>query len=296
MEELESMVGVQLTVEELVGRNFYHYTNGVRDSRQPFRLTLPDLELSECDDEDDDTFEDNDDDESSDDEEDSDQEDSQSEDEDDHLAELLPERCWVKRFTSLEELGADTYLLYVLQLDDSTTVLQELAFLDEPATRSFFINLPIRVDREYSSVDMEFAPLEDLLVNERQALLAHRYLKDEFSFAKQRLPQAMLSRGGNGGRNTEYTDAIQSAHRLAYNHISIDTTPEGVVEYLSYSSYASSGDGYADMFSRPQLLGDKQEEAVDILLYILDQYTEEEYTEVIAHALRMEGSEAPADS
>lgn len=296
MEELESMVGVQLTVEELVGRNFYHYTNGVRDSRQPFRLTLPDLELSENDDEDDDTFDDNADDESSDDEEDSAQVDSQSEDEDDQLAELLPERCWAKRFTSLEELGADTYLLYVLQLDDSMTVLQELAFLDEPATRSFFINFPICVDRAYSSVDMEFTPVEDLLMNERQALLAQRFLKDGFSFTEQRLPQAVLDRGGNGGKNTEYTDAIQSAHRLAYNHISIDTTPEGVVESFSYSSYASSGDGYADMFSRPQLLGDKYEEVVDMLLYILDQYTEGEYAQILAHAACTDGNETTMDN
>ncbi len=295
MEELESMVGVQLKLEELVGRNFYHYTNGIRDPRQPIRLTLPDVELDECDDEDDDTYDNNSDDESSDDEEDNGEEKSESENEYDQLAELMPERCWVKRFTSLEELGPDAYLMYVLQLDDRMTVVQELVLMDEPASRSFFINLPIHVAREYSGTDMDLPPAEDLLVQERRAMLAHRYLKDEFSFAKQRLPQAMLDRGGNGGRNTEYTDAIQSAHRLAYNHISIDTTPEGVVEYLSYSSYASSGDGYADMFSRPQSLGDKQEEAVDMLLYILDQYTEEEYTEVLAHAERTEGSEAPAD-
>lgn len=296
MKESESMVGVQLTVEELVGRNFYHFTNGLRDSQQPLKLMLPDLEPVEYADEDDDTYDDSDDDDSSDDEEDSDEEDSESKDEGDQLAELLPTRCWVKRFASLEELGSDTYLLYVLQLDDSMTVIEELALLDEPATRSFFINLPVRVAREYSSMDMDFPPLEDLLMSERHALLTKHFLKDGFSFTEQRLPQKMLDRGGNGGRKTEYTDAIQSAHRLAYNHISIGTTLEGVVESFSYSNYASSGNGYADMFSRPQSQGDNYEEAVDMLLYILDQYTDEEYTEVLAHALRIEGSEAPEDS
>ena len=65
-------------------------------------------------------------------------------------------------------------------------------------------------------------------------------------------------------------------YRLAYMHMSIDTTEDGVVEGFSYSSYQSSGSGYGDMFSRPVCYSDRRDEAADMLLHIFDMYTEEE--------------------
>jgi hypothetical protein len=35
------------------------------------------------------------------------------------------------------------------------------------------------------------------------------------------------------------------------------------------------------MFSRPQLYGDRSDETVDMLLYIIDKYTDEEYEKYV---------------
>ena len=90
----------------------------------------------------------------------------------------------------------------------------------------------------------------------------------------------MIDEGGNGGSNTEYTYALQSAHRLAYTHMSVETSEDGIIESFSYSSYQSSGSAYADMFSRPVACSDRQDEAIDMLLYIYDMYTNEELEKI----------------
>ena len=80
---------------------------------------------------------------------------------------------------------------------------------------------------------------------------------------------------------TDHTYAKQSAYRLAYMHMSVSTTEEGVIEDFCYSSYQSTGSGYGDMFSRPHDIDDKHEEIVDMLLYILDLYTDKEIKAIL---------------
>ena len=64
-------------------------------------------------------------------------------------------------------------------------------------------------------------------------------------------------------------------------HMSVTTTEEGIIEDFDYSTYQSSGSAYGDMFSRPQHLNDRHEEIIDMLLYIIDLYTEEEYKQLV---------------
>ena len=120
----------------------------------------------------------------------------------------------------------------------------------------------------------------EVVCRELKALSAGRYLKNNFSFIGKKLPQAILSQGGNGGDMTDHTYALQSAFRLAYMHMSITTTEDGTITDFDYSTYQSSGSAYGDMFSRPQGLEDRHEEIVDMLLYILDRYTEEEFVSI----------------
>ena len=61
----------------------------------------------------------------------------------------------------------------------------------------------------------------------------------------------------------------------------IDTDESGIIDGFDYSSYQSSGNSYGDMFSRPQYYSDRSDEAVDMLLHILDQYTEQEYKDIM---------------
>lgn len=62
--------------------------------------------------------------------------------------------------------------------------------------------------------------------------------------------------------------------------MSIDTDENGIIENFDYSSYQSSGSSYGDMFSRPQYYSDRFDEAVDMLLHILDQYTDQEFADL----------------
>ena len=119
-----------------------------------------------------------------------------------------------------------------------------------------------------------FAP--EKVLEDAKRLLNRPSLPLDFSFIGKRLPQEMIDEGGNGGSNTNYTFALQSAYRSAYTHLSIDTNEDGIIEDFYYSSYQSSGSAYGDMFSRPVQLGDKKEEAIDMLLYIFDKYSNEE--------------------
>ena len=75
----------------------------------------------------------------------------------------------------------------------------------------------------------------------------------------------MIEGGGNGGSDTEYVYALQSAYRLAYMHMTVDTEEDGTIEDFNYSTYQSSGSSYGDMFSRPVLYSDRADEA--IILY-----------------------------
>ena len=114
------------------------------------------------------------------------------------------------------------------------------------------------------------------VIEDLKYLLKGRSIPMDFSFIGKRLPQIIIDKGGNGGSNTEYTYALQSAYRLAYMHMRINTTEEGIIEGLSYSSYQSSGSGYGDMFSRPVGYSDRRDEAADMLLYVYDMFSDEE--------------------
>ena len=59
---------------------------------------------------------------------------------------------------------------------------------------------------------------------------------------------------------------------MAYMHMSVDTSEDGIIEDFAYSTYRSTGNSYGDMFSRPESLSDRTDEAMDMLLYIYDKY------------------------
>ena len=63
-------------------------------------------------------------------------------------------------------------------------------------------------------------------------------------------------------------------------HRSVDTAEDGIIEGFSYSTYQSSGSEYGYMFSRPTCISDRKYEALDMLLYIYDKYTDEELKEI----------------
>ena len=252
--DAEGFIGIEVSAEALAGRNFYLYNCGKKAEIQPVELILPDLNL-DIDDE----------------------EEYECEDEENYELEgILPAACWVKRLRADGD-GFDTYHLVAVKINDSGAIDNITVILEEVSRMcGGWVMMP-GMELQSSSSYFEISVLPDDVMEELKALVSGRYLKSDFSFVGRKLPQAMIDSGGNGGSDTEYTYAQQSAHRMAYMHMSIDTEEDGTIEGFSYSTYQSSGSSYGDMFSRPVYYSDRQDEAVDMLLYILDQYSDEEF-------------------
>lgn len=273
VEEVDINSEIAVSEELLIGRNFYHYTYGECDEDQPFTLEtdLSDLEDSEA--------------ESEYDEEDELEYDDEDESEyDEEFDEYLPRDCWVKKISAFED---DEEIYYYVILEVKDDIATSISVVKDEVTRlgtgMFFIpGMAMPASHYYDEVDVEDYP--EAVENELEALAKKRYLPNKFSFIGKKLPQEILDRGGNGGDMTDHTYAIQSAYRLAYMHMSVSTTEDGIIEDFDYSTYQSSGSAYGDMFSRPQFLDDRHNEIVDMLLYIIDLYTEEEFLNVVNEA------------
>ena len=260
---VDELTNYSVTIEQLIGRNFYHYKNYIIDVNQPASFPLGDVLLDETEDEEEDEY----------DEDDDVDIDHEAED---TLEEYLPEDCWVKRFVDDDDPNT-CYLLYLVVGNDGG--IEDSGCIEETTQRmgggGFFFMVPGMDLGGTKYYNYNSYPPEKV-VDELSLLLIGRSIPLDFSFIGKRLPQKMIDEGGNGGSNIEYTYALQSAYRLAYMHMSVDTNEEGVVEGFSYSTYQSSGSSYGDMFSRPVLISDRKEEAADMMLHIYDMYTEKE--------------------
>ena len=264
--DIDNLGDHTVTIEQLIGRNYYHYTDCEKDAEQPARYLLADLEL------DDSGYVE---------EEEEEVEDYEENDGAEYqLEDLLPDDCWLKRF--VDDNDPDTcYLLYLVVDEDGQ--ITDSGCIEETSQRMggggmFFMIPGLELPSVKSYGFNSFPP--DKVLDDLRLLFAGRALPLQFSFIQKRLPQKMIDEGGNGGSNTEYTYALQSAHRLAYTHMSVETSEDGIIESFSYSSYQSSGSAYADMFSRPVACSDRRDEAIDMLLYIYDMYTNEELEKI----------------
>ena len=261
--DVEELSDFSVTVEQLIGRNYYHYTDWKIDDPQPASFTFSEIKLNEededkVDEDEDDWFGD----------EDADDEDN------DGLPDYLPDDCWVRRFVDDNDANI-FYMMYIVLNEDGE--IEESGCIEEHLHQiggGFFtipgMEMPTMKIYQYNSYPPE------KVIDDLRLLFKGRALPLDFSFVGKKLPQAMIGEGGNGGCDTEYTYAIQSAFRLAYMHMTVYTNEDGVVEDFDYSTYQSSGSAYGDMFSRPTGLSDRKNEAMDMLLHIYDQYTDEE--------------------
>ena len=271
----ETDINSEITVSDelLIGRNFYHYTDDECDDEQPFTL---ETDLSYLEDSEDESENDEED------EFDYDEEDEEESEHDEEFYEYLPRDCWVKKISACED-DEEIYYYVILEVKDG--IMTSISVVKDEVTRfgggMFFIpGMAMPANHYYEEIDEDDYP--EAVENELDAIAKKRYLPNKFSFIGKKLPQEILDRGGNGGDMTDHTYAIQSAYRLAYMHMSVATTEDGIIEDFSYSTYQSSGSAYGDMFSRPQLIDDRHKEIVDMLLYIIDLYTDKEFLDVIS--------------
>ena len=249
-------VGKKISQEILTGRNYYLYENGVKAENQPKHYEPDDISLY-C---------------SSDDE---DENDDGDESENDELIDYVPERCWIRRISALEE-GQESYFLIVVTVDENYTITG-ISCVHESVEQQgggMFLFAPGLFGGNAVS---EYARLNDYpsdVFDELSYLVMGRALKPGFSIIGKPIPQWMRD------HNEYNTFAKQSGYRSAYMHISIDSDADWCFTDLDYSTYQSSNSAYGDMFSRPQSLSDREDEAVDMLLHIIDHYTDDEWKEV----------------
>lgn len=249
----DNCVGKWAPLENLVGRNYYLYTAGERDTVQPLELKIPDLDIGT-------EYE----------------EGVQFRDVNGTLEWYVPQECWLKRIRSAEE-GNKTYLL-VLELSEDYLIKQVSVIQEDIEMKSYgniyFVLPGIEPEANRFYNELDYLPRE--VQKELHFLMLGRSLPGNYSFIGKRLPQSMLDTCtyDNGGMKCTY--ALQSAYRMAYMHMSIEISPEMIIKGFDYSTYQSSGNGLEDMYSRPQFLYNRKDEAIDMLLYIIDNYTEEE--------------------
>lgn len=278
MNDIKELIGTKLSIEALIGRGFYHYTNGFKDEEQPLVLELQDLDLDSSQLEEADM--------PGDDMDCREGCEEEYEDEDEYefetLEDYIGESCWVKRFATTEDETCDeAYIIIGLDVDRNMVVssyCSALEYVRRPGMGMFMIP---GIEVEGVSVFQENNYFPERVFKELEQLIKGQYLSSGFSFKGKPLPQAMIHEGGNGGSISDYTYALQSAYRQCYMHMSVYTTEDGIIEELDYSSYQSTGSGWGDMFSRPMSIGDRSDEAVDMLLHLIDKYNDEELKEVL---------------
>lgn len=264
--DIDDLTGHSVTIEQLIGRNFVHYINFEPDENLSTSVSVDALKLDistedeyiESDDENEDEFGEDD------------------CDENDYLGDYLPDDCWVKRYVDDEDPDI-CYLMYMVVNDDGS--IEDSGCIEETTSRfgggGLFFMIPQLSYSSSITYDYTSYPCDKVL-DDLHLLFSGKFISNNFTFIGKKLPQSMIDAGGNGGSNTNYTFALQSAYRLAYMHMSIDTDEQGIINQMHYSTYQSSGNAYGDMFSRPVSLSDRADEAMDMLLHIYDMYADDE--------------------
>ena len=251
-EEDQFFVGRKISEEILIGRNYYLYEEGVRAKDQPKHYEPDDIAL-DCS---------------------SEGEEDEEEPDYDELEAYVPEHCWIRRISALED-GQESYFLIAVTVDDDYTITGVTCIHETVSQQGggLFFFTPGLFDGPSSSEYDELTFYPTKVFDELAYLVKGRALKPGFSIIGKPIPQWMQD-------HNEYNSfALQSGYRSAYMHISIDSDDDCFTD-LEYSSYQSSNSVYGDMFSRPQLLSDREDEAVDMLLYIVDRYTDEEWKKI----------------
>ena len=257
--EDQFFVGKEINEEILIGRNYYLYEDGVKAKDQPAHYKPAGIAI-DC---------------SSEDEDEEEKDEDPEEAESDGLESYVPDRCWIRRISALED-GQESYFLIAITVDDHYTITGitcvKETIIQQGGSMFFFVPglLEGSSASEYEEVDSY--PLR--VFEELARLVAGRSIKPDFSIIGKPIPQWMND-------HNEYNSfALQSGYRSAYSHISIELDGEDCFDELEYSTYQSSNSAYGDMFARPQMISDREDEAVDMILYIVDRYTDSEWKEI----------------
>lgn len=193
----------------------------------------------------------------------------------------LAEYDWVKSFPNpyAQMRGTDFPLLAVKT--DKDGLFEDFQMFQKTCASTSFrmfggVYLELPGDEDQDSEEGVSAEEVDIDLFDREQfereidfVVRERYLPSNERLVGKKLPKAF----------DEETYADTSVVRQGYWHMSVNAV-DGILESLEFSTYFSHGCPMADMFSRPRLIANHLEGMNAGLLYILDQYTEEEWRDV----------------
>ncbi len=240
-----------VSIEQLTGRNYYHYTCGKMDKNQPLAHPVGDLNLD---------FYRNGDYHSIDSAVYEPIYDEQQNEftTDDSLVEYLPYSCWLKRFNDTND-PYTCYLLY-LQIDEKGAI-KNSGCIEETTSKGLF--------KTYKK--KSFIP--DVAAVDLIFLFHGKYIPVNFSFIGKRLPQKRIDKGGKDGDNMQYDFTLRSAYRRALLCMIVNTDEKGVIKELQYTSLQFNKNKEDD---GPISYAVRSFEAMDMLVMVYDMYSDDE--------------------
>ena len=248
-----SFIGKKISVEALAGRNFYLYKNGKRIEQQPVKLGLDDLaedleypeDVSKL---------------------------------DPDLAELFESYYWIKRINT-GDAGFIEFTNIGIKINDDG-VIENVEVVEErhPFTGGIGAICGVE-DSDY--VDYKERTYSDEAVDEIVKMRSGRYLSSDFSFSGKKLPKQIMEDCRNDRPLINYKFTRPSAYREAYVNMFINTDKNEAVSRMWFNTDLANANRYNSMFSISQETSNTVEEAADVLLYILDSYTDEEFDDIM---------------
>ncbi len=267
LEDIDDLIGKKVSIETLRGRNFFLYSDHALDETQGEAAAVSDLEFDEF----------------HEDEEDLDEEEElvYKESDDFDFSNHYPERYWMKMY--VDPVDAHYHYRLYLSLDEKGVIdWTDMVLEFNESIGSGIINLPGGRSAGKGSYDPydNLDHLSDDIKADLLKLIRGRGMPLEFSFIGKRLPQAMIDE--RRGEREWMNDTIngQSAFRSAYMILTIHVDEQDRITGFDYRTYQSSGDGWLDMVSRPVIISNQRNEGMDMLLRILDRYSEEEFQQI----------------
>lgn len=268
-EELNGYTGKTVSEDILIGRNYMHIVDG-KKVQTAWAYEIKDFELSLDEDSDeeisDEVLDEVDQENEEDDEEEEDGDGNETEEA--LLCRLFGNDIWVKHvpvdLLECEEYGIPFLsCILVIRFTDSNIIEKINVIVQAGRQFSSFFTIPgMGLRYEYLNPD----ELPSVVENELNKLMEGRALKPGLTFTGKAIPKEI-----------DGTFSGPSAFRLAYYSLMYEPDEKGTFTDMIYETYESSGSVYGNMFSRPILISDRENEARDCLLAILDVCTPEEY-------------------
>lgn len=134
-----------------------------------------------------------------------------------------------------------------------------------------WFSIPGAASMESHFFEMELVPPEPLL--EVENLVKGRFIPKGFSLIGKSMPDNKEE----FHPNPPYSIAKNSGWRNVYYHLSIDVNDDEIIESVELSTYERE----TSMFQRPYCMDDDPADAFDCTLLICDQYTDDEWGQII---------------